>query len=172
MKYRPTDSQIQKLKRPLGELVVGNPTDTMKELAVRVKKRRYAHIATVGDVVSQAAVKAGIPVHLRIIDHKTMRKEGEFLPQTSLHTFDLTNPAGVITDESFSIIREAMSQPDALIIVDGEEDLLTIPTVLESPNNSIVVYGQPMEGLVIITVDQETKETVNNLLQNMNREEE
>ena len=42
-------------------------------------------------------------------------------------------------------------------VVEGEEDLLTLPSVAFSPLGSIVFYGQPNEGLVVIQVDDHIK---------------
>jgi uncharacterized protein (UPF0218 family) len=125
----------------------------------------------VGDVVSQSAFEAGIPVNLRIVDHKTKRARIDTASYSSTNTFHVTNPAGVIDENVFRIIRKAMTQREALIIVDGEEDLLTIPTVLESPNESLVVYGQPNEGIVVITVTEIDKKQVRKLLDEMHHEE-
>lgn len=143
----------------------------MAELVGLVKETRPARITTVGDIVSEEAMKAGIQVNLRIIDHKTMRKPIESTTKPSNHEFSLRNPPGVITDEAFSTIRAAMAHQEALIIVEGEEDLLTIPAVLESPYNSLVVYGQPMEGVVVITVTPRVKQEVSTMLDKMIRED-
>ena len=53
------------------------------------------------------------------------------------------------------------------IVVDGEEDLLALIAVLYAPENSIVVYGQPYTGVVIIKVTPEKKEQVKALLNSM-----
>ncbi len=43
------------------------------------------------------------------------------------------------------------------IIVDGEEDLLTLIAVLVRARRSLVVYGQPHEGIVVVKVTSEKK---------------
>ena len=57
-----------------------------------------------------------------------------------------------------------------MIFVDGEEDLLAIPAVLESPDNALVVYGQPSEGLVVVTVSPQTKSDVRKIMNRMTKE--
>jgi uncharacterized protein (UPF0218 family) len=42
-------------------------------------------------------------------------------------------------------------------VVDGEEDLLTLVAVLYAPENAVVVYGQPYEGIVLVKVSPEKK---------------
>jgi len=43
------------------------------------------------------------------------------------------------------------------IVVDGEEDLLVIVAVLYAPEGSLVVYGQPGEGIVVVRVTGEKR---------------
>jgi len=52
-----------------------------------------------------------------------------------------------------------------LIIVNGEEDLAVIPCVLMAPNDSIILYGQPGEGIVVVEADK-LKETAKRMLDN------
>ncbi len=39
-------------------------------------------------------------------------------------------------------------------MVDGEEDLAVLPCVLTAPPESVVLYGQPGEGVVLCEVDR------------------
>src|SRR5437899_12757883 len=62
-------------------------------------------------------------------------------------TYHVKNPAGVITLEAWDTIKRAMKDDEALILVEGEEDLLALPCTVESPSNSLVLFGQPSAGL-------------------------
>ena len=53
------------------------------------------------------------------------------------------------------------------VLVEGEEDLLTLAAVLCAPLGSLVVYGQPREGIVVIKVTELMKETVRGLVEAM-----
>ena len=53
------------------------------------------------------------------------------------------------------------------IVVDGEEDLATLPVVAMAPDNTKVLYGQPNEGIVIITVNPTVRKRVTNFLTRM-----
>jgi uncharacterized protein (UPF0218 family) len=53
------------------------------------------------------------------------------------------------------------------VLVEGEEDLLTLVAVLKAPENSLVVYGQPHEGIVAVRVDKTTKEKVRQIVETM-----
>ena len=54
------------------------------------------------------------------------------------------------------------------IVVTGEEDLLVLPVCVHAPQNAIVLYGQPNEGLVIVKVTQEIRNKTQQLLNLMN----
>jgi uncharacterized protein (UPF0218 family) len=75
------------------------------------------------------------------------------------------NPAAEITSESVSLIQKAFTmQSPVRIFVDGEEDLLVLPVCIHAPENAIVMYGQPHEGLVIVKITPEIRNKVQTLL--------
>ena len=53
------------------------------------------------------------------------------------------------------------------MLVDGEEDLLVLPVCLFAPENSVVMYGQPNEGLVIAEITDEVREKVQKIVNQM-----
>ena len=53
------------------------------------------------------------------------------------------------------------------IIVQGEEDLLVLPVVLFAPANSVVLYGQPNEGLVIVKISEGIRNKVKAIMNSM-----
>jgi uncharacterized protein (UPF0218 family) len=139
----------------------------MPRLNVLVQRSKPSKVTTVGDVVSREALATGIQVGLRIVDQMTLRKKIVRVEIKAERTYKVKNPAGVITKEAWDTIREAMRDREALILVDGEEDLLAIPAVLESPDNAIVVYGQPSEGLVVVNVSPDKKSEVRKIVDRM-----
>jgi hypothetical protein len=48
------------------------------------------------------------------------------------------------------------------LIIDGEEDLLTLPAILFAPLNVYIVYGQFEEGIVALPVTEDLKEKILN----------
>ena len=168
--FRPAQSDLVRLKTPLGLLLPGTPTETMPKLKVLIQQRKHSKVTTVGDVVSRETLAAGIQVSLRIVDQMTLRKRINPVEMKAERTYKVRNPAGVVTKEAWDAIREAMKVREALILVEGEEDLLAIPAVLESPDNALVVYGQPSEGLVVITASAEKKSEVRKILDRMTEE--
>ncbi len=107
---------------------------------------------------------------MRIVDQMTLRKRISPVEIKVERTYKVRNPAGVVTKEAWDAIREALKDREALILVDGEEDLLAIPAVLESPDNALVVYGQPSEGLVVVAASAEKKTEVRKIANRMTQE--
>ncbi len=142
----------------------------MPKLKVLVQRSKPSKVTTVGDVVSRETLAAGIQVSLRIVDQMTLRKRISPVEIKAERTYRVTNPAGVITSEAWDTIKEALKEREAVIFVDGEEDLLAIPAVLESPDNALVVYGQPSAGIVVITTSPQTKTEVRKIMNRMTEE--
>ena len=72
---------------------------------------------------------------------------------------------------SLDVVKRAMKERDALILVDGEEDLLTLPCIVESPDDGLVLYGQPSEGLIVVATTSDVKKEADQILTRMTREE-
>jgi uncharacterized protein (UPF0218 family) len=142
----------------------------MPKLKVLVQRSKPSKVTTVGDVVSRETLAAGIKVSLRIVDQMTLRKRISPVEIKAERTYRVRNPPGVITREAWDTIKEALKDREAVIFVDGEEDLLAIPAVLESPDNAFVVYGQPSEGLVVVTTSTQTKTEVRKIMNRMTEE--
>jgi GTP-dependent dephospho-CoA kinase len=53
------------------------------------------------------------------------------------------------------------------VIVHGEEDLLTLPILILIPAGSVVLYGQPLKGIVIVNVDSKTRRTAKDLMDSL-----
>jgi len=168
--FRPAQSDLVQLKAPLGQLLRGPPTETMPKLKILVQQSKPSKVTTVGDVVSRETLAAGINVGLRIVDQMTLRKRISPVEIKAERTYRVKNPAGVITSEAWDAIRQALKEREAVIFVDGEEDLLAIPAVLESPDNALVVYGQPSEGLVVVIASPEKKSEVRKIVSRMTEE--
>jgi GTP-dependent dephospho-CoA kinase len=170
--YRPDKSDLPHLKEPFGKLIPGEPDKTMPELKRLVQANAPRRVTAVGDIVSKETVTAGVPVDLRIVDHISMRKPTASFNINARRTYHVKNPPGVITEESWRAIKQAMKEREVVIYVEGEEDLLTLPCILESPDGSFVLYGQPSEGLVVVTTTPSVKARVSEILGRMTRTEQ
>jgi GTP-dependent dephospho-CoA kinase len=171
IQYRPAQSDLAGLKTPFGRLIPGEPDKTMPELKQIIRENTPRRITAVGDVVSRETLAAGIPVDLRIVDHISMRRPTTSFIINSRKTYHVKNPPGVITQESWQAIKQAMKEREVVIYVEGEEDLLTLPCISESPINSLVLYGQPSQGLVVVTVSPTVRTRASEILGRMTREQ-
>jgi uncharacterized protein (UPF0218 family) len=135
-----------------------------------IQQNKPPKITTVGDVVSRETLATGIEVDLRIVDQMTLRKSINPIEIKAERTYRVRNPAGVITRQAWDAIRDALLHREAVIFVDGEEDLLAIPAILESPDNAFIVYGQPSQGLVVVTASPATKHEVKEMMSRMTEE--
>lgn len=80
------------------------------------------------------------------------------------------NPAGIITDELIRTLCEAFASEKLLRIFvrGGEEDLATLPVILLAPpGGSVVLYGQPDEGVVFVEVTEKKKEEIRALFEKL-----
>ena len=122
-------------------------------------------IFSVGDIVTHNLHKHGLIPAIAITDGHTMRSPcSRDPPAPAGRCIRVTNPAGTITDELIEGIHEALANPPARIHVEGEEDLAVIPLVLAAPEGTVVLYGQPREGVVVRIIDTEAKAKAEELL--------
>ncbi len=157
-----------KFKKPFGILLRGSFAVTIEKLETIVKREKPPKIISVGDIVSRNLHERNIIPHLSITDNKRRRKRIKPIIFMSKTLVQVKNPQGMITKEAITAIRQALERNDYVhIIVDGEEDLLTIVAVLYAPEKSIVVYGQPFEGIVVVKVTSEKKAEANEILKAM-----
>ncbi len=124
-----------------------------------------AFLITVGDATTEKMIKFELVPSLQIVDSMEKRHKREQPLGRVKTVIKCHNPAAEITDESINSIKNAFGQePPVRILVDGEEDLLVLPAALYAPKNSVIMYGQPNEGLVIVTVTQEIREKVKEIM--------
>ena len=76
-----------------------------------------------------------------------------------------TNPAGMISDESIEILHKTLKASTPIRIkVQGEEDLLALPLFGMAPKGSVVLYGQPLEGMVLVNINEEKQNQAKELM--------
>jgi len=133
----------------------------MTKLKQLIKDEKPPKIIAVGDVVSKNMKEHRIPIHIIIVDNKVLRKTIKPIKVRAETTLHVKNPAGTLTREAWTTIQEALKQDTTTqVLVDGEEDLFTLVAVSQAPENTLVVYGQPNQGVVAVKVNEETKRKV------------
>lgn len=153
--------------KKFGDLLRGEPSKNARLVMERARSRN-AKLVVVGDFTLNAFLGSGFTPDLGIFDRKTMR--GNFPFSEARVSAKVSNPAGQISDEAITVIRRLLaSDRPSLLQVDGEEDLLSLTAVLYSPDGSIVVYGIPGEGMMVITINDAIKEKIREILDQFER---
>jgi len=149
----------ERLKTPLGILL----RDATKEsILAHIPDNPF--VITVGDATTEKMLTFNIIPSLSIVDGLE-RREKKAIPQRTLTRLFCDNPAGEITAQSIDAIKSGLeSKPPVQIIVNGEEDLLVLPVCMHAPQNAVLMYGQPNEGLVIVKITQEIRNKTQELL--------
>ena len=166
--YRVTPKLRVKIREPFGRLIRGSFAETMNKMENIVKREKPPKIVSVGDTVSRNLHEHQMNPQLSITDNKRRRKRIQPRVFAGKNVVHVKNPRGTITEEAITAIKEALESDERVhIIVDGEEDLLTLVAVLYAPEKSLVVYGQPYEGIVVVKVTSEKKARAMEILKAM-----
>ena len=152
----------RELARPYGFLFV-NDVELFKFLS-KVPTNFY----TVGDVVTSTVLRVGLLPKIALIDGKTKRVIRASKANT--YGFEVTkmlNEPGLIRASAMKALKEALeSSKRWLFEVEGEEDLLVIPIVLFSKDGDYVLYGQPNAGVVVLEINELSRQRVKTLFEN------
>ena len=158
------------LKDPLGDLWIGDVETNLERLLNFLKNNKPVCLASVGDFVSYNILAADVHPDIVVVDHKIMRKSIDPI-EFDREYVNVPNPAGTINAQAQSVLFKAAKECKHLaVIVDGEEDLLVLPLMAFMPNDSVIIYGQPREGMVVITLTDERRAWAKNFMKKMHRE--
>jgi pantetheine-phosphate adenylyltransferase len=168
------------LQAPLGQVYPDEGIDNV------LRGVRDRCIITVGDVTTDIILSRGIVPALSVIDLQVHRK-----PYKKIEEYHFPSDATIVKVASGPgyISREAQqalaswadsrsnSTNPTVIVVDGEEDLLTLSAIMVAPAGSVLFYGQPRinvltnrdgspvrEGLVEITISEDIRKKASELL--------
>jgi hypothetical protein len=159
------DNLRNSLKKPLGVLL--KDSDVTKESILK-SIPTGSFVISVGDATTEKLIKYGIIPSLQIVDGVEKRVKRDLPSGDVKTTLNCINPPAEITTESLNTIKKAFqSITPVRIAVIGEEDLLVLPVVVYAPENSIVLYGQPNEGLVIVPINAEIRNKAQSVMDSM-----
>jgi uncharacterized protein (UPF0218 family) len=156
----------RRLKKPLGRLF----------LAVDVRGEEFLALVTgapftvaVGDRVTETLQETtGRSPDVFVVDGMERRSAREVPRIAHASTVKAKNPAGRITKAALGAMKRAFAgEKPVMVLIEGEEDLLTIPAVIEAPLGAVVFYGQPLEGVVAVEVDAKSKARAREILERM-----
>jgi len=146
------------LKKPLGKIY-------------RKVGKYKGKIIAVGDIAAYELIRGGTVPTLIIYDNKVKRKPTSkkikrLLDSIRCDTYKIRNPRSTIQEDAWIVIEEGLRRKSK-IIVSGEEDLLVLPAVLLAKNGSLIFYGQPNRGMVLIKVNAKKKREIKKLVDEM-----
>ena len=154
----------QELKQTDSEIYIQSP-DLLKD---------SKFIATIGDICTIKIIEEIRIPDLMIVDYKTKRdlsltkEQKNIIESTDCKTVEVMSEAGTISKELYNEIEIAITKnKKTKIIVNGEEDLATLPVIKLCQIGAKVIYGMPDKGMVVVDVNQQTKERANKLLERM-----
>ncbi|BDC35617.1 MAG: DUF359 domain-containing protein [Candidatus Methanoliparum thermophilum] len=160
------------LKDPFGILYRGDAGEEL-ECIFKVRKdiKEYTKLIVVGDITSYYSFMADLSPDLYIIDESTKRGSvsenlDKILEKEEYKYIKVKNPPAMISKDLVDAIEDGLNKKTG-IIVEGEEDLAVIPVIILAPISSIVLYGQPDEGVVLVRIDKDLKERVKSILKLM-----
>lgn len=167
---KPTPAQRALVSRPLGELIQGTSEQVISALKRRFLSSGHRISFSVGDMVTSTLLRAGISFEVAVVDSKVMRKAVDLPKPSGGKVMRVENPSGHLNPRAREVMAEALSiGRGTLVIVDGEEDLLTLFAIDLSRAGDLVVYGQPGEGVVAVLVDDATHRRNSELLSSIPR---
>ncbi|WP_435319603.1 GTP-dependent dephospho-CoA kinase family protein [Haloarchaeobius sp. TZWSO28] len=148
-------------KDPLG------PVETDAEFLLRDVD---GPLVAVGDIVTYHFLQAGRRPDVALVDEYTKRDRVDDEIHEVVVDPDVTvsNPAGALTEALVVAIQDGLAADGpTTILVDGEEDLATLPAILAAPVGASVVYGQPDEGMVHVRVTEAIQADIRELVERM-----
>jgi len=143
------------LKKPFGTLVLERDITKERILSMLANAKK---IITVGDASTERLITFGITPDIAVIDGLERRSRRDQRIRHLGKEMSCTNPAGMISKEAIHVLETALKTPPPVTVkVQGEEDLLALPLFIMAPKGSAVLYGQPLQGIVLVNITDEKK---------------
>jgi uncharacterized protein (UPF0218 family) len=152
------------LKEPFGILI--KDEDVTKE-KIKVLLKNAKRVVSVGDLTTDRLISFDILPNVSVIDNKERRtnRNTSLHSQKTMHELHCNNPPGSISKDAVSILRKALRMSvHVKVVVCGEEDLLALPIIAIAPYYTFVLYGQPLEGMVVVTITPEMRNKAKDIM--------
>ncbi|MGD9673652.1 MAG: GTP-dependent dephospho-CoA kinase family protein [Candidatus Nitrosocosmicus sp.] len=152
-------TKLDLLKEPFGTLIRDN--EVTIGLVTEILKKAPKVIA-VGDTTTEKLVGFGFIPDISVTDcmEKRVIKASKFEYPVD-KTIHLDNKPGELSEQVVLEVKKLILanayDSKIRIIIKGEEDLVALPFLMYSPNDWVICYGQPNEGLVIVQVTEDSK---------------
>ncbi len=156
----------RRLKRPLGTVFM---PEQVNSPSFRRILESAPLVVTVGDRVTDTMEALGRTPDIQIVDAREQRKQRKQPEAPYRKQIKVKNPAGMLTNRAIAATRRSFedNRKPIRILVDGEEDLMTIPALAHAPDGSVIYYGQPGVGVVLVTVNETSRGRAARILEKM-----
>jgi uncharacterized protein (UPF0218 family) len=168
MPIHPNDAQL--LKQPFGTLILDKELTKQKVASMLQGAKK---VVAVGDATTERLVRFGIVPDVAVIDGRERRLRRTYPANYTAKELKCRNLAGTISKDAVKILQEALKTvPPTRVTVEGEEDLLALPAIALAPEGSTILYGQPLEGLVVVKISlakqKQAKDLMERIMDNAN----
>lgn len=158
-----SSDELSVLKRPLGILIEDSRVsrDTLDHML-----KGAVMVISVGDATTERLISLGIVPDIQVVDGRERRyARAEEVRRMHRSEVRCRNPAGTVSRDAIDAISRAFTlERPVRVYVDGEEDLLGLAVLRLAPDGSVILYGQPLEGMVLLRVDEAIRERLRHLL--------
>ena len=162
--------QLPELLRDTLRIPIGDVISLKTEQATLQKNKM---IIAIGDIITSSIKKIGLHPAITIFDFMSERKEitdHSILDNLPNPQYVVENKPAIITQEVVQTLQKALdmyfqTKESQNIFIRGEEDLLTLPSILLAPLDAIILYGQTKVGAIMVKVTEEKKEKVKKIMQ-------
>ncbi len=146
--------ELRLFKKPAGALI-RNEKISLDSLSPYLKTQL---IISVGDATTEKLLSLDIVPSIQIVDGKEQRKKRKLPQNRYAIEIRCVNPAGGVSNDAVNAVKKALvSEKPARITVDGEEDLIGVVVIALAPDDSVMFYGQPLEGIVAVRINEESR---------------
>ena len=151
-------SQLNLLKEPFGVLIKDNKVN---KASLDQELQGARKIITVGDTTTEKLVHLGYIPDISVVDGKEKRiKKNKIFEYPADKVLHFENHPGEL-DELIIVeilqLTQSKFENKIKFIIEGEEDLIALPFLMYSPDNWVICYGQPHQGLVIVHVNEDSR---------------
>ena len=159
---------IHLLKNPFGILIHDKYVTKQKIKAILKNAKQ---VISVGDCTTDRLLSFDIIPDILVIDEIERRAKrshslhSKIMAAKELHC---SNPPGSISKEALLVLYQALAMPGPVkVIVNGEEDMLALPIIAIADKKSVVLYGQPLVGMVVVNINPEMQAKAKNLMERL-----
>lgn len=165
------EAMRNEMRKQFGVLYSGEEEETTRQMLSDMGTP--AKLIAVGDISTYNLLSCGTVPDISVVDEKTHREPADNniikgIKHPQFRLLHVENPPGCVTRELVLALSDAMDSDEPVqIIVEGEEDLAALPAIVLAPASSVVIYGLPDEGGIMVSITEDIKAQICSMLERM-----